>query len=63
MTGHAQPPPGTSEMVQIDSVYSVALFDANPDLKNLRWAFEKSSHRKMEIQKHEESSRVCQRKV
>ncbi|XP_045120105.1 uncharacterized protein LOC123509688 [Portunus trituberculatus] len=40
MTGHAQPPPGTSEMVQIDSVYSVALFDANPDLKNLRWAFE-----------------------
>ncbi|KAK8394946.1 hypothetical protein O3P69_006020 [Scylla paramamosain] len=40
MTGHAQPLPGTSEMVQIDSVYSVALFDANPDLKNIRWAFE-----------------------
>ena len=40
MTGHIQPLPSSSEMVQIDSVYSVALFNANPDLESLRWAFE-----------------------
>ena len=40
MTGRVQSPQGSSEVFDIDSTYSMALFDDNPDLQNMRWAFE-----------------------
>ncbi|KAG0715787.1 hypothetical protein GWK47_011164 [Chionoecetes opilio] len=40
MTGRLQPPPGSTEALEVDSKYSVSLFNANPDIEGIRWAFE-----------------------